>query len=616
MDRIVYEEAGKISEKHSWDKVVTTRRYLHPPKSERMYTLWSEGKIILGQVVDCVDFKSNFKLDCFGLWFAYGEEDCQFDFRSAKQSVTDDGTPIHTLTFNTNGIITSIEAFCDTARKSTCFVRVRVKNETGKKASHRLAMLLRQGRENTLVFGAPDVYKSYAPDINIWKNIISSFREKNEHLYYDEDVFVLFDSSVKTTWDAQKGAVRTEFNLEEGEEKEYSFAFGKGKPLSFDYEQEKKNMQNFWKREFERLYAFPESILKKPETVKLIRSFVAQMLQCFCYHVGGNNLFARQGGLDRQTWPGEFIQVLETFGEIGEFGDYIEPVIENCFLNQQAPDGEIRPEGEPWACITGCILYNFAKYSIDCSQRFYYRFRDNAIAAFEWIKKTRTLSKDSESETAGFFPPMRSCDWKDSHQAWIGTDLSNLVAIELFAEAAKKFGDSYYQIIKDEADDYRNTFRKVFEKHAEKYKGDILPIPLSPNNDDEKLFRELKFLRIGVARFIKYGIVKKEDMYRVKKWLEEENLCKNGLFGKMIMHDPHIWYTTFSEYFWHHCFLMAGDIKNAQKTLDAILNYTVTTECYTVERYKDDDPYFAPWSPNASGNARIISMIMAQEKAL
>ena len=217
MDRIVYEEAGKISEKHNWDKVVTTRRYLHPPKSERMYTLWSEGKIILGQVVDCVDFKSNFKLDCFGLWFAYGEKDSQFDFRNAKQSVTDDGTPIHTLTFNTNGIITSIEAFCDTARKSTCFVRVRVKNETGKKASHRLAMLLRQGRENALVFGAPDVYKSYAPDINIWKNIISSFREKKENLYFDEDVFVLVDSSVKTLWDAQKGAVRTEFNLEEEE---------------------------------------------------------------------------------------------------------------------------------------------------------------------------------------------------------------------------------------------------------------------------------------------------------------------------------------------------------------------------------------------------------------
>ena len=57
--------------------------------------------------------------------------------------------------------------------------------------------------------------------------------------------------------------------------------------------------------------------------------------------------------------------------------------------------------------------------------------------------------------------------------------------------------------------------------------------------------------------------------------------------------------------------MMAGEYEKAKETLDAILNLTVSTEYYTVERYMDNDKYFTPWSPNASGNARIINMLFA-----
>ncbi len=103
--------------------------------------------------------------------------------------------------------------------------------------------------------------------------------------------------------------------------------------------------------------------------------------------------------------------------------------------------------------------------------------------------------------------------------------------------------------------------------------------------------------------------MKKEDVPRVVKWLEGEGLCENGLYAKMMMHNPHLWYTTPSEYYWLSSFMMTKNYEKAKETLDAILNYTVSTEYYTVERYKDDDPYFGPWSPNASGNARIIDML-------
>ena len=59
----------------SWLRPKTTRRYLHPPKAERLYTLWAEGKLILGEVNRCIDWRSYRWLDCHGLWLVQGEAD-------------------------------------------------------------------------------------------------------------------------------------------------------------------------------------------------------------------------------------------------------------------------------------------------------------------------------------------------------------------------------------------------------------------------------------------------------------------------------------------------------------------------------------------------------------
>ena len=36
----------------------------------------------------------------------------------------------------------------------------------------------------------------------------------------------------------------------------------------------------------------------------------------------------------------------------------------------------------------------------------------------------------------------------------------------------------------------------------------------------------------------------------------------------------------------------------------------MTDECVMVERYHQRDPYFVPWSPNASANGRFINMLL------
>ena len=53
----------------------------------------------------------------------------------------------------------------------------------------------------------------------------------------------------------------------------------------------------------------------------------------------------------------------------------------------------------------------------------------------------------------------------------------------------------------------------------------------------------------------------------------------------------------------------------ACQALDALLAYSVTAEGYVGERIHEKTPWFYPWSPNASGSARILKMLLDQGRA-
>ena len=52
-----------------------------------------------------------------------------------------------------------------------------------------------------------------------------------------------------------------------------------------------------------------------------------------------------------------------------------------------------------------------------------------------------------------------------------------------------------------------------------------------------------------------------------------------------------------------------------QEALDALLKYSVTAEGLVGERIHNENKWFWPWSPNASGAARIVLMMLAQEES-
>ena len=70
------------------------------------------------------------------------------------------------------------------------------------------------------------------------------------------------------------------------------------------------------------------------------------------------------------------------------------------------------------------------------------------------------------------------------------------------------------------------------------------------------------------------------------------------------------WYVCCHEYHWFKYFMRHGRLDMCERLLRGVYDYAMTDEYYMLERYNERDPYFAPWSPNASANGRTICMLL------
>jgi hypothetical protein len=578
-----------------------------------MFTLWAEGKIVFGENMRGRDHTSYGELDATVVIPVYTRSARQFDFHRTHNVITESGAPIHGLINEFGGFEVEMEAFCNNRREASCFVRIRITNKASYRAFERFGFLVRRGKEKELVFGSPDEYVSYAPEIATIKHTPATF-SYDRGVLRDGAYFVSTSSALDATYDEKTGVLLYAISLAPAESVEILLCIGKGESFPFDYFEERRLCEAFWAVELARIQGLPSAVQNDPEMSCTVRHLTAQMLQCFCYLVGESHLIQRQGGLQRLIWPWESKPVLEALGKLGDFSDYIEPVLSFYFDAQQQTSGEVKGLGEAWASITSCSLYSLATCAVQKNCVAYWEhYRGHAVKAFDWLKNKRAESRKQEGDIPGLFPSMRGCDWPHVFQHWTNTDCWLIFALEALSKAMHRFDDPLVDTVDAELVDYKATVKKVFSKFQTEAEGrDELRIPLSPTGADQELLDDFyPYLLHGPFTYL---FLSGEDVWRARRWLERRGIVNTEymLHANMPYRDgnTHIWYVCAGDRYWFCTYLREGDRSAAKRTLDAMMRYAMTDECYMQERYCDNDPYYVPWSPNASASGRFLLMLI------
>ena len=592
-----------------------------------MYTMWREGKIMFGENEVAVR-NEYFNLISAGIWFL-NEELSPFDFHEAVLYQHEDGIPVHGIGYKLGALDFTLEACSEFGRTPSCYIKVKVENNRITPETAKFGFILRTGKEGDLIFGAPDVYISYNPDVEVWKNQPATWK-KSGNLFTDGEREILAIGDSDFEFCEESGIASTSFTLLPGESREFVFSFNVGHAKNVCYETAKSEYIKCWEGELARINKITDAVKNNKNVYRMIKNLAIQLMQCFTRPKGVDFVLARQGGLQRQVWTYETMPVLESLQRLGDFDDYIEPVIDVYFNKFATESGEIVPLAIPWAMATGTVLYSFGTYAVRRGDKaFFEKYRDKAYKAFLWMKELRASVKDEHGVAAGLFPPLRACDDELVFQSWASTDTFNLRGMDAFANACTIFGDKDAGVVLEEAESYRARIMELWEEIRKEQIGDELRVPFSPRVSDEKIMESYHF-SYPIAYFVDAMDLPYEDVLRIYKTYQDIMFKSDGtLFDRMPDRKNEIsevsgstrynfdeegrcivWYVCTHEYHWFKYFVRHGLREKCVPILYGAEQYAMSDEYYMCERYNQRDPYFMPWSPNASASGRLINMLL------
>ena len=589
-----------------------------------MYTLWREGKVILADAKVALR-EEYFDLVSSGVRFLFG--DSELDFRTNKYKTRADGIPVHKLLGRKDNLSVELTVYATAGLDSALRLKLTLSNKTAESLTERVGIMMRTAKEGELVFSAPDVYDPYRSDLEEWRALPASFIASGDGLFTDGEGGerkIKLDSSVDFAYDSVAGVASADITLGEDESVDIYLDYSKGTLPTDSFESGMAATVAFWEGELARITKLPKSITGSSHQLSVIKSLTVQLLQCFARPIDSNRTFARQGGLQRQIWTYETMPVLESLMRIGDFEEYIDPIMELYFEDFQEESGQLVPFGIYWAMTTGTVLYSFATYSLIRGRELYERYADKAYRAFLWIKNTRRSVSETPELVGGLFPPMSSCDDPLVFQSWTNTDSFNVVGIGRLAEAAEKYGDPRAAEIKSEYEEYKAVMRAAWRRIIEE-NGDPeeLDLPFAPKGDNEAISKKFVFLP-GDSYFAIATDMPRDEAEKILRYRRRVGTIKDGLYDRMpdknrtasTRHNLDetgkcdVWYVSAREYYWFCYFLRHSEYGKCREILRDNEAFAMTDEYYMLERYKVSDPWFAPWMPNASANGRTILMMV------
>lgn len=623
--------------RRNWEKIGTSKRYLHTPLSGYFCTQWPDFKVILSKFeTKCAEKISHSGYPASGLCVLVGEEMETVDFKQTKMLTRDDGVPVHAMENKLDGYTLKMENFCNTGTKRPgIFARVSVKNDSDAPVTDVLYLIVRSGPENYFTGMEADGYVTYNGNIGNWGHTRSTWQYDGAARLLDETnncaIEIEKNNGFSLGWHGkvngymwhQRDMLKADFTLQPGEEKSLTMwmhYMDENESVS-DYESEQKKAEAYWLNELKRIQNMPG----KPEHEPMVKNMVVQLLQMFSSYLDEGFVAPRQGGMNRFFWSIEAMFFLEALDRLGDFDVYNRTAYDFFFDTCQVKEGEGAGEvilKTAWGSTTAGAILACCHHILNRDPSAFERYKDQLYLAYQWIRRQRAKSTEQGSKYTGIFPSMRGTDWPGEFQCWCMSDTYSQQALGRMAEVFEKHSDPRAGEIRAEYEDYISSMKKILAQVVEECTiGDELLIPnrLGIPQTDPPMGA---YHADGPALLLGTGVMdpNSPEAKWSENYLRNRGCMQRGLTGLMCdgrlrpNRDSdtvagHTWYLASGDMRWFYTWMAQGEKEKAEQVIEAIIRYGVSDAYQMAERFADNDPYYMCWQPNASGNGRLISML-------
>ena len=301
------------------------------------------------------------------------------------------------------------------------------------------------------------------------------------------------------------------------------------------------------------------------------------------------------------------------------------------------PEGDVKSTrgcfvGTPfgWMCNTGVVLSPMAgHYRYSRNAAWLRAARPSILAAWDWIQKereaTRTFAADGKKVAHyGLLPKGRAHDWPGHRYHYCFSDAFTYKGMAEMAVAFREAGMPEAERFSKDAQEYRQCILDAM--HQAEFTDPDTGLLFVPNT---VYFRENQ--RGGIWRLdgpiCLFAANLLDPVADAKYWDSMLAMVQrhHGTLGGLMAcmgddSDPRLraananalqhWYCNATESTYYRGFLARGESEKALLVFYTNLLYGMSEDLYqTVERVNTTDSDFAPYQPNASGNARILQMM-------
>ncbi len=403
--------------------------------------------------------------------------------------------------------------------------------------------------------------------------------------------------------------------------------------LSLSFDDEYRRQTRSWSRTLSHAttIAVPEKIVQN-----IYRVLTCNNLQFMGGNAATSHLKPGQGGFNPFStvygWESSnYLSVMDAQG----FHSEVERVLDYFLTTQyghKGPEGDISTaEGSfrphiHWMCETGALIGIFADHAI-LSGDFNRLRRDSAalLKAAGWISGQRARTKDIRSGGGrpahyGLMPPGRATDWPDYCYS-LFTDVYTWRGLDKLARSFEIGGFTEAERLRAEADDYRQcilvslkTLMEEQAQHASRQKkkpeNDAPPVLLSHIAllDSKMVDAQDDLIPVIEAEFRHSGEM--NDLFATRMpEMEDVELMK--IQEKTAGGEIDLYYVNSAEKVWHRLWLERGERIKALRYFYMTLAYSTSRDVHIAsERFCPQLIWLLPWQPNASGNGRILEMMI------